>query len=1046
MHSGEIVTSTKKSIRLSIRHFEFGINLQQVALVYSLLLALSRIGFDEMTAYISSIGLVIAPITVGFAVNVLVDWLRSSRARYIVDVRSLLGWWMFGIIVLTLFCSLTSLIAPSVVWKGGAALSLASIFLCLVVGRRAISTDLKISGKILFSLILVMVGALTAYWYLRRLSPFPLMLGSDLTAHLADVAAVLDGSKGIGLYDDGFIVLIGTSSWLAGSKVLWVFWAGPLVQYVVMATGIYLLSRKMLSNYYTPIVAAAIPLWFMGDGIISDIIFLLRRNLLMAMVPLFVLYLLHDNERSKQRPSCPFLLAGIVPVVYYFAISNAFYISTMSKLPYVVQILVQPVFVFISPLTFDMPVAKLQDLYVAAIALLILYVLTRMCKPSEKRTLISWVTITFVAILINYRMGVLLSLFFFVMLVLKSQIPSRIFLVLNMASLGVIGLIFAGADSLFQHMFNIVNQTLTETIFQVGDPVLWTLQQKTDFLSHTYGHVFVYLTFFSVFYLSHAASKKPRIVSIVTSITAWSLAMYFLPVPFPQRFLFLVTPFIVLLTMLSVETLVTNYLKTHNVHRASRSFGHKSSQRGSPCSEADHKPLKARTHTFEKLIEASSLVVILIVCGVSITGPYDFNIQNYTSMYGPTGSISSYNQYDLHMASWLEDHMPGETLIISDPTTVQILSGLAGIPYTLKGRYLANGLTSLSMISGRSDLFRKVLSSLDAKSLIELINLFDVSDSIRGVNSLNRRIITIVNNRTVAWLAGSAGYEYASSFQTFPGLVYLSRSSFSRSLYNASSTYLAYELSVPTLTTTKGPQLSVQFSNSSVHFVTTTMTYYDFVSPDYALSLSGSEQYMVEGIPLSWLLESIEAPKSATLNITQSSGGRILRIEKVIPDHQLEVHWKSYGALGNPLWKFVEWQDGWQAGPYSSPGTGVCRFSAVGGMLKLNLSAGVANGYSSVLWTRLSLPVNEGTSFFLRVNGTENAKLAVAVDLTDYRRVFLFNSTPTFFQLQPEFQTIQDLPKLGDDLRIEGIQIFILSTDGLPCESFIKYLFTAEQS
>lgn len=1023
----------KRLVDFRYTQFEFVVNLRQIALFYGLLLGLSWIVSDEMKAYISSIGLVIIPLEVGFSLYMIVNKLRSSQRIYLMDVRSALSWWMVGIISLTVLCSVSSVIFPAFTMVTGTVLSLFAVFFCLVRGQKATSPKLVLSKKCLFSIFALTAGIFTAYWYLRRLSTFPLMLGGDMTGHLAEIAAVSNGVRGIFLYDDAFILLIGIVSSITGSKALWLFWSGPLIQYAVFAVGIYLLSRKMLSNYYAPIIAALVPLWFMGDGIMNDLIFLLRRNVLMALVPFFVLYLMFDDERPTSKPSFSFLLAGLVPVFYYFATSPVLYNSTVSRLPYILQALFQPGFLFTSPaLTFGMPAANLQGLYIAVVSLVVTCFLVKASRPGEKKIISSWAIVSFAAILINYRMGFMLSVIFFIFLILRSYFSFRAFVTLSIASLGLLGLMFAGVDlnSIVYWFGN------SYDIFQISGSV-WSLQQKIDFLSQNYGRVFVYLAFFSTIYLSFAASKKPRIVSIITALIGLSLAMYFLPIPSSERFLTLFTPFLVLLIIISVETVVKACQKLRVV----------SKQYSNTLTTTGHRPVKLDAQKTrmsfilspEKFV-VFALITLVVVSGFSITGPYDKAIQDYTSMYGPTGSISSFTQYDLQVADWLREHMPSEALIISDPATIQILSGLAGMSYTLRGRYFVNGLNTLSMVSGRPDLFRSILSSLSVDSLTELVSLFDSSDGITGMNSANRRIIAVVNDRTTAWLMGDAGYEYASSFYSFPGLVYLQTSGFSKSLYNASSNYQVYGLTVPALVTTNGPEVSVQYNNSSVRNVTTFMAYYDVKNANYTLTLSGSDQYSIEGIPITWLLDSIDAPEVLALKITQLKNGSLLKIEKAIPSNTIAIHWISYSTLGDIVWKFVQWQDGWQTGPYSSSTAGRLQLASIGGMLKLNLSAGVRDGYSSVVKTDLSLPLNTVTHLFFGVNGTKNTRLAVAVDLTDERRVFLFNNTsPTFFSVQPSFQIIEDDQlEFGNDVLISGIQIFILSADGSPCESYIK--------
>jgi len=367
------------------------------------------------------------------------------------------------------------------------------------------------------------------------------------------------------------------------------------------------------------------------------------------------------------------------------------------------------------------------------------------------------------------------------------------------------------------------------------------------------------------------------------------------------------------------------------------------------------------------------------------------------------------------------------------------------MPYTLYGRYYVQGLDTSPIVSGRPDLFQNILNTLSIDSLTELTSLYNISDTVRGINPNNQRIIVIVDNRTTAWLMGSPGYEYASTFSSYPGLTYLQTSSFSKSVYNESSNYLAFELTLPQLTTRSGPVVSVQYSNSSLRNIATTMTYYALNNANYTLTLSGSDQYIVEGIPINWLFESIDSPEVLTFNITQLNDGSFLKIENAVPNNTVVIRWASNAQLDDVAWKFVQWQNGWQAGPYSSSKTGLLQFAPVEGMLRLSLNAGLAGGYSSVLITNLSLPLNNVTDLFLSVNGTQNTELALAVNLANGSRVFLFNSTsPTFFSISPNFQNIEQPWTLGNNTSISGIQIFIMSTDGSPCESFIKCFWAVQ--
>jgi hypothetical protein len=1023
----------------------YTVTVSHIVILFLILTGISWFSVDEIRSYVSSLGLLIIPFVVGFSIYLIVKKVKSSEYSSKIRIRQAFGWWIVGVIFLTVACSIVSVIVPVLTISAGLSIGAVCLVFSLIFGRKT-EVDVVFNRKSVFSVVVLAIGILVAYWYIERIFVFPLMLGGDLTGHVADLSAISSGLKGIGLFDDAFILLIGIASYTAGSKPLLMFWSGPLIQYAILAIGIYLLSRKVLRNYYAPLFAALVPLWFMGDGIMNDPIFFLRRNVLLALIPFFILCLLtedsqKDSGKTTSKPSIPFLISGFIPIYYYFAISNAFYISTVSKLPFFAQVLFQPGFAFTIPaLTFDMPIARIQDLFVLTLSTMFLLLLLRMSKPSERKAILSWAIISLIAILINYRMGLMIAVIFFVFVLLKTCFSSRAFSFISVTSLGIIGFALAGINLVFDSSFKEIYNSVSNIIFQTNG-VVWSIQQKNSFLLANYGWIFILLTAFSILYLSFAASKISKTLSGMTAITGLSLALYFLPFPSSERFLVFVTPLAVILILVCAEKMWEGTVNLEKV-REKNVVEKKPNRRRSVKSYLN---LTRNVLLFHpKALGAFALIILILIGAFSITGPYNSSINNYTSMYGNTGSISSFTQSDIDASQWFKEHMPSETIIISDPATVQILCGLAEMPYTLRGRYFVQGLDTLSIVSGRSDLFKNILLSFDSSSLAELRNLFTSSDNFRGLNVPNRKIVAVFNNRTTAWLAGLSGYEYSSSFYQTQSLDLFERSFFSKSLYNSSSTYLMYEITTPVLTTKNGPELNVQYGNSSIRSLQTTMTYFVPTNPNFTLSISGSNHYTIDGIPKQWLLDSIVTTGSSKIGVTQSNDGSLIMVNNSTPDNNISLQW-SFLPSGNVSWKIVNWQSGWQQGPYSNPKAGTLQFSDVNGMLEMNVGIGIKDGYSSILRTDFSLPLNQNTRLQVDVNGTRNTKLAIAIDLIDGQRVFLFNNTLVpFFPVIPQFRIFEYSWTFSSASQITGIQIFILSTDGAPCQSFIKYFIAVE--
>lgn len=1015
-----------------------------LAFFYSFILGISWIVPDQLRAYLSSFGLIFIPLLLGFTLTAIFSKFKKSKKLFSIKITSVLEWWMIGLISLTIISSFFSIFLPTLTFMLGEIIILFAIMFCVIFGKRAISSQLIVTKKTIFSLIMLMVGVVLPFLYWRQLTNFPLMLGDDMFNHLVDISSVSQGTRGIALYDDAFIVLIKISSAISGSKPLWMFWSAPLIQYASLATGIYFLSRKINIGYLSSIFAAITPLWFMGPGSINDLIFFLRRNILMALVPFFMLYLLSDRKKNETKSGYYFLIALIIPIFFYFAVSSAFYVSTISKLHIFFQYLIQPGFALTSPaVTFNMAIARIQDLYALIICCIILIFISKHNSLKQDNLIFSWAIVSLASFAINYRMGFLFSIVFLIFLVLKSFSSNYPFLLISIFSLCVVGLTFIGLNLSSVVFLEEISDLLSRIFFQSNSLILST-QQKLDFLFRNYTQFFTFLIFFSVTY-STFSNRKTKTLSIITALMSISLVAYFLPIPNSGRFLVFITPFTILLIIHSIKTMIQNYFTLNTTFKDQvvnlKNKTHIMSKKSKIIKLHFFSKQFSYYMNSEKSFQIIIALLVIILGSLSIMEPYNKSLQNYSSGYGPTGSISSFNQADLMMADWLDNHVSKNTIIISDPATVRILCGLAEIPYTLTGRYYVEGYNTLSIVSGRPDLFRGVLSSLDVNSLETILTLFKNSDQITGINSEDIQIIAIVNNRTTAWVSGSNSYQFANSFITFPGLSLLEKSTFSSELHSVSSYYLAFNLTLPDLMEGYGPELSVVYEDFSEEKITSIMTYYDINNPNYTLSLSGSKSYLVKNIPINWLLDSVETSDNSQIDVKQFENGTILGIDNLIAPQDVVVRWGSSETIGNINWKLVDWGDVWKIGPYSRDDLGFLNFSSSKGFLNLNFEAGVANCYCSIFRRDLNLTSNNELKLIISANATKNTMLAVAVDFADKTRLFAFNNTsPTFFGLSDGFKILERKFELSKSSTIVGFQIFIRSTDGKPCQSFIKYI------
>jgi hypothetical protein len=560
---------------------------------------------------------------------------------------------------------------------------------------------------------------------------------------------------------------------------------GPLFQYLGFAFGIYWLARRFTRNNLLCLGAALLPLWFTGYGNVNDLIFLLRRNIVMVMIPFAMAIGLKGDNRDNELKILPIAIAGAAAVFYYFDVSTGLFTS---QLPLALRDALQPGFAITgTAFAFGLHSAVVQDFYAAFVSTVLFFVALRLSGSHEKKLLVGWYLVSAAGILIEFRLGMILSMLLLGVFVLRRYPSSPVPPVLGVVGLAFLGILLEGSQSLYDALgrasssiLYFVSQGVTE------NPLGASLSDKTQFLFDNYGYILLIflLSLFSLTILEWRDKSARRMLYI----PILGLVLYFFPFPSPFYFFVFVTPFVGITIALALERFYSFVESTAEsdavkpVLRAS-SGGSAGPTRRSRIAKADS----------PKIVYVAVVCVILLVGGGTLTLVYQDNITYFGGQ--PGVPLTSFSAQDLSAANWLKSNFPPTTLIISDPATVQELAGLAGLPYTVEGYTLLNGLQPV-LSQADVNLSETVVTTLSLQSITNLTGLYLASDKYMGFNSSNLKIVIVVNNRTSWWANGEVGYASATNFTDFPGLASYSSSPLISSVFEISPTYKIYTIAM----------------------------------------------------------------------------------------------------------------------------------------------------------------------------------------------------------------------------------------------------------
>jgi len=844
----------------------------------------------QIEAVTQAASLLLGPLVTGYVLSMVYTTLRGERIVGIISYQTLTSNWVLGFICLTLTSALTAVTLPPYAIAASAVLIVISVGLCVVLGDRALTPLMELAPKSAILSSVLIIGAVVPFWYLRRLAPFPLTLGADMFTSLGNLAGISSGIRGVFLNDDGFLVLIGSSSLVSGGTPLLGFWTGPFVQYLVMELGVYVLSYRVLKNEILSLAAAMIPLWFMNDGVFNDLFYLLRPNLLMALSPLLLILVLFANPIHGSRSSrLSFLLAGAIPVFYFFDLTPGLYINTLSQLPKILQLAFQPGIVLTLPAyAFNTPQAGFQGLYALTLSVAMLLIVLFVTPPGGRKAVIVWAGVTFMAMTIEYRMGFFFGMLLWALLLIDSRGGSRIY-----AIAGSLGLVFptielSGLSSNLR--FNSVLSAAFGKIAQLPPAGSTSPSALVDLFRNSYGSFYYYLAFFAMLVLVLLAwrtSKELRPLGVAMGVC---LALFFSPLPssYSLRFLFVLTPLIVVLSFAAIQVVSQTIELLVDSSRPNQS-GKQAWSR-----HLRHVILGPKARNV-KILKSVVLALVILVAAANLTGSYDTFSRTF-AVYAQTGYVSTFSPQDLQMANWMRANLSSNTIVVSDPETLAILTALSSMPYTVLARtYLTPTVTS-PIVTANPELFEQTMVEFWLPSLNQLWELYNESSASMGIAPPANDVLVVVNNRTTAWVNGwsypgwgPSSYYLSPNFTPFGGLGLLIQSGLVSPI-RITSSYWAYLLKVPAHQSTVGPAISV-YVEGGKESINTLEESYEPSEHYYLVNLTGSKTFLVSDVPSQWTYVGAIGNSTETSVIEKNETTFLVYMAN--PNSQIQLRWFS---------------------------------------------------------------------------------------------------------------------------------------------------------
>jgi len=759
-----------------------------LSLIVLVFIAIGRIfSFPEVCLAFFSIPLFfLVPFTIGHHILVIMKH-KSDHALNLSTV--IMVKWSIGILCLSVSYFLISFIhLPAAVIISASSVVLMLIF--IIFSPRWRNRDIIVvkNSTLIWFLITIIVGGLFPFIYIRFRSVFPYQLGIDFATHIIKIRDIERGIYLPSIFNDCFEDLILTIAMILGLNPLSIFWAAPLLQYILFSFGIFLLTYRLNRSCLLSFLSAIISGWGFGGCMLMDMILLLRRNMLMATFPFAINTLYGSFHNAKISGNSDKLIQYkkvlnifyIFPVIIPFVFSNySFFCLYGQYIPQAIKFIIWPVFsIDPSDAYIGGDFSKLQDIYSLVFSILVFIILRKWLSAREiDTTTIVLFIITMSYYSLHFMMGLVITVLLFLIISVFQIMKNRIILLSNILSL-VAGLylLLNMASGLLPASLILeqINRIFIPFNALYYDPSAYNFpfDWKKSFLETMFGSTFAWLFLINIvlFPFSSSILFTYDLMFLLHIVTCVSIIAYFAPLSYSFRFAIFFAQSVGYFSVLIPFQIIKRIFKF--------SFG-----------------IRFQSHNFVFPVSELLLLLILYLPLSSITSPYDIYIQYYSKiLYTPETGLSSFFKWDLEVARMLSESFPRDSILITDPHTLVIISALSGLTETYNRRIYTSSTTTAPLYVAGEDILKQVLMNFSYRSLQDFLKYFP--------NSSGKQVIIIINYRTSNWINSDVDYSHLKPFRAFSGFENFLNDPYIEKIYDKDN-YYVFKMDLSTISQPK---------------------------------------------------------------------------------------------------------------------------------------------------------------------------------------------------------------------------------------------------
>lgn len=484
-----------------------------------------------------------------------------------------------------------------------------------------------------------------------------------------------------------------------------IFWAARFLLFPLYTLGLYLFAYEISKNKSLSIVTALI-------GPFATQKFLnfyipVNKGIIYLLIPFFIFFIHRNIIKDRKFEELTPLKASIIFIFFSLDLS---------------------VFYLIFSLIY--PHSRARYIAIIFIGLfLLLFLQLKLLSEELGRYFILFSSVSLTLLWIHIPMGILVIAFLILYMFFSWGVQREVKLV---KYLGFFIILFCGFFIFIQYyeIYNISN-IITFDLITTGNPQTFSFQDKLSMLFEMYHPILIYLSIIGMgLSLMNRDLKHELSLLILVSI---SLISYFLPFSFMERIIIFLAPLIAYYASVTIIAPINIWGLEKN----------------------------------KRLKGGYFAIIFLILFGSILITPYMNHINYFTSSGSKSpndyfrykdseGHFTLYTSYEVEAAKWIEKNNVEEFLIISDPFTQFIMSGLSKNSYNVV-RIMSN--------STQQDKIHQILVENNVTTIRDEINkiledkssvFLDYDYNPKEFESRNPkedfRVLFITTGRTIFWL------------------------------------------------------------------------------------------------------------------------------------------------------------------------------------------------------------------------------------------------------------------------------------------------------